>query len=213
MNNDKINRLKEVYFEGKTSKKEEKWLKENTEDAYFNTLKEEQSQQMNWNFDDFVAIVEEKESEKRIGVFSFTKTIYWSAAASVVIAVLGVFLLMQPNTIEKPQYAKQQSKPEPSEAELVVTDDNTSSEKIIKEVNQLPAKKVVKTGSSSKKEAPNPDAEQPTYNPEYVVINGKPVYDLEEAKELTMSSLNLLASNVEKSVSGMESVKHLSIKF
>lgn len=212
MNNDKINRLKEAYFEGKTSKEEEKWLKENTEDVYFNALKEEQNQKMNWNFDEFVAIVEEKESEKRIGVFSFRKTIYWTAAASVIIAVLGVFLLMQRNTIEKPQYAKQQNEPDQPEARLVVTDD-TSSEKIIKEDNQLPTKKVVKTGSPSKKEALNPDAEQPTYNPEYVVINGKPVYDLEEAKELTMSSLNLLASNVEKSVSGMENVKHLSVKF
>ena len=58
-----------------------------------------------------------------------------------------------------------------------------------------------------------PQPNESTYNPEYVVINGKPIYDLEEAKELTMSSLNLLTSNVEKSVSSMENVKYLSIKF
>lgn len=213
MNNDKINRLKEAYFEGKTSKEEEKWLKENTDDAYFNLLREEQNQQMNWNFDDFVTTVEEKVSEKRIGVFSFRKTIYWTAAASVIIAVLGVFVLMQKNTIEKPYYAKQQNTSEQPETKLVVNGDNHLPEKIIKEDNQLPTKNVVRARLYPKKEAPNPETEQPTYNPEYVVINGKPVYDLEEAKELTMSSLNLLASNVEKSVSSMENVKHLSIKF
>jgi hypothetical protein len=212
MNNDKINRLKEAYFEGKTSKEEEKWLKENTDDTYFTTLKEEQNQQMNWNFDDFVTTIEEKTPEKRIGVFSFRKTIYWIAAASVIIGVLGMFVVMQKNTINKSQYAQQQNVTKQPETKLTVeADDNTSPTQILVE-EKLPEEKKVIT-QKPRKEAPNPITEQPTYNPEYVVINGKPIYDLEEAKELAMSSLNLLASNVEKSVSCMESIKHLSIKF
>lgn len=212
MNNDKINRLKESYFSGKSSKEEEKWLKENANDAYFNTLKEEQKEEMSWEFDDFLATVEQEEPVKKIGSFSFRKMTYW-AAASVALIVFGTFMFMQSNNIGKPQHAKQDDAPQVPVTEPTKNTEDIPAEKRIEDEIQFPRKKTEKRVPQPQKEAQLPVEEQPTYNPEYVVINGKPIYDLEEARELTMNSLNLLASNVEKSVSGMENIKHLSIKF
>ena len=51
------------------------------------------------------------------------------------------------------------------------------------------------------------------YNPNYVLINGKPVYDEEEAADLTKKSLNLLASNLDKGIEKVGLIKHLSVNF
>lgn len=51
------------------------------------------------------------------------------------------------------------------------------------------------------------------YNPNYVLINGKPVYDKEEAADLTKKSLNLLASNLDKGIEKVGLIKHLSVNF
>lgn len=210
MNNEEIDRLKDAYFAGTSSKEDEKRLKSEANDSFFDALKEEKDQTMDWSFDDFLAIANQEEPIKKVGVFSFRKMTYW-AAASVILVVFGAFLMMQNTSIEKPQFANNQNNGENPKTEPKDDTEHPSPEKPIEDDEPLPIKKV-KTVSKSIKEAPDP-AEQPSYNPEYVVINGKPIYNLEEAKELTMNSLNLLANNVEKSVSGMENVKHLSVKF
>ncbi len=197
MNNDKIKRLQEAYFEGKLSKEDEKWLKENSDDAYFKALNETKKEEMDWSFEEFLSVVEEPAPKTM--TFSY-RNYYWAAASVVLIVFSTFFFIMSGEKEEKPQYAKLDSKEEPKN-------------EIVPEVIEEPKEKPIPT--TTKKVTPKkaPISEEPAYNPEYVVINGKPVYDLEEAKELTMNSLNLLASNVEKSVSGMENVKHLSIKF
>lgn len=209
MSNDKINRLKELYFAGKTSREEEKWLKENTKDPFFDVLKEEQKQEMNWGFDEFLDTVEQEKPVKRIGGYNFRKMVYW-AAASVALVVFGTLFVMRGNSIDKPQYAKHE---DGSEFQIHPKEEinDTQPEETGEEITELPIKEVVKPVSKQKEKTPIP--QEDTYHPEYVVINGKPIYDLEEAKELTLSSLNLFASNMEKSVSEMENVKHLSIKF
>lgn len=204
MNNEEIDRLKDAYFAGKSSKEDEKRLKSTVNDPFFKALKEEQDQTMDWSFDDFLAIAEQEEPVKKVGVFSFRKPFYW-AAASIAFVVFGTLFLVRNTTIEQPQYA--QNKDVPSEN----INPNPTEEPVVEEEIRLPEKTVVKTVSKQIKRTQIP--EEIAYNPEYVIINGKPIYDLEEAKELTMNSLNLLANNVEKSVSEMENVKRLSIKF
>lgn len=212
MNSDKINRMKEAYFSGTSSKEEEKQLKETTNDPLFNALKAEQQQEMNWSFDDFLSVVEQEEPVKRVGVFTFRKMVYW-AAASVAAVLFGASLFIYNSAPEKPKFVKHEVKqdviPTPTE-----TPDEQPSEEVVTDAIEQPIRKPKKAITSRKPSGQKkPQPSEQTYNPEYVVINGKPIYDLEEAKELTMSSLNLLTSNVEKSVSTMENVKYLSIKF
>lgn len=199
MNNDKIKQLREAYFEGKLSKQDEKWLIENSDDAYFNTMKSVKKEEMDWSFEEFLSTTEEA---KKASVFKPT-IYYWAVAASIALIVFSAFLFMNSGKEINPQQAKLGTPKEQSKQDIKETP------KIIKQPIEQP--KQVKTNKINQKRTPIPD--ETAYNPEYVVINGKPIYDLEEAKELTMNSLNLLASNVEKSVSSMESVKHLSVKF
>lgn len=207
MNNDKINRLKKAYFSGNSTKEDEKWLKENSGDPLFTALKEEKDQGMDWSFADFMAVTGQEESTQRIGVFSFRKMIYWSAAAAALL-VAGLLLFQDTGTQES-LVAKNESQPELPVQPTEETTDVPDAEEINTEKTEKPVKKV--TRHRQKKITPQP--EENAYHPEYVVINGKPIYDMDEARELTMSSLNLLASNMEKSVSGMENIKYLSIKF
>lgn len=212
MNNDKINRLKDAYFSGESSENDEKWLKENADDPFFNVLKEEKEQQMEWNFDQFLAMTETKQPVKKSGVFFFTKP-FFRVAATVAVLISGTLLYIQTNDTDVRQTQLSQLEDNTETEKTKTIPDVVPSEKITGET----AEPIVRTTPNRRSESPkktrrSPES-QPAYNPEYVVINGKPVYDLEEAKELTMNSLNLLASNVEKSVSSMENVKYLSIKF
>ncbi|NGF74658.1 hypothetical protein G5B10_02125 [Fluviicola sp. SGL-29] len=208
MNSDKINRMKDAYFSGTSSKEEERQLKETSNDPFFNTLKAEQQQEMNWSFDEFLSVVEQEEPVKRVGVFTFRKMVYW-AAASVAAVFFGASLFMYNSTLEKPKLVKHEVKQDP----VMIPEETPDEQPTEEPTNVLPEQPVRKPKKAITYQKKKPQPSESAYNPEYVVINGKPIYDLEEAKELTMSSLNLLTSNVEKSVSSMENVKYLSIKF
>lgn len=81
--------LEEKYFAGKTTPEEERFLKENGDD-FFKALKEEQSEKMNWEFEDFLATAEEKPINSNLNIktvnnsFSANK-IYWLAASLALI--------------------------------------------------------------------------------------------------------------------------------
>lgn len=206
MNNDKFNRLKDSYFSGTSNQEEEKWLKEESGDAYFNVLKEEKTGQMDWDFNAFLEHVEEQETTKKTGVFRFRKVVYWAAASIVLFIVCSLLLLQNDTTHQVPMAKNVKPIKQPEETsepkEEVITPVQVAT------VEQPVAKRTVKKPQHKK----TPFSNETTYHPEYVVINGKPIYDLEEAKQLTLSSLNMLTNNVEKSVSTMENVKYLSIK-
>jgi hypothetical protein len=162
---------------------------------------------MNWDFDAFLEHVETQETTQKAGVFRFRKVVYW-VAASVVLFIVCSLLFLQNDTMHQIPMAKNvkpitqpEETSEPKEEEVitpiqVATVERPATKKMVKKPQHKTA----------------PFSEETTYHPEYVVINGKPIYDLEEAKQLTLSSLNMLTNNVEKSVSTMENVKYLSIK-
>ncbi len=49
------------------------------------------------------------------------------------------------------------------------------------------------------------------YQADYVVLNGKPVTNEQEAVELTLKSLGLLANNLENGVDKAMNIKQMSI--
>ena len=86
--------LEQKYFAGETTPEEERFLKENGDD-FFKALKEEKAEKMDWDFDDFLAEIEEKpiipiSGERKSGGLSMPK-IFWMAASLALIfgAVFG----------------------------------------------------------------------------------------------------------------------------
>lgn len=173
-------------------------------DRYFAVLKGEKKVKVDWSFDDFMTSVAEKEVTKK-KIISLRPILYWSAAAVFILALGSYYFLKQESGMK--QIARtpinQQKPATKMDVQLVPPN------KVV--ANELPVKKAKKQRLKQKEISPTPIETQ--YNPEYVVINGEPIYDLQEAKEATLKSLDLLASNVDKSVSSMENVKHMSIKF
>ncbi len=83
--------LEKKYLEGKTTSEEEKFLKEMSADSWFQTLKDEKSEKMDWSFEEFL---EEAENQKVIPITSKKSTtlpkLFWMAASLVVL--FGLYL-------------------------------------------------------------------------------------------------------------------------
>ena len=51
------------------------------------------------------------------------------------------------------------------------------------------------------------------YSADYVIVNGKKIYNEEEAIDITKEAFQLFASNVTKTINQAEPIKNLSINF
>jgi len=173
-----------------------------------NVLNEEKNETMNWDFAAFMEQVEPNQESKKIVWFASKKWISVAAAAAILLG-LGIWSIFQFDN-SKPQNLAENKEiklKNTSKEEEIKIDKVEEPEVLIAENNDVQSisKATQFTNKKSKEES--------AYNPEYVIINGEPVYDLELAKQMTLQSLNMFAENVEKSVTSMEHIKHLSIKF
>lgn len=170
-------------------------------------LKEEKQETMNWEFDAFLAQAEPVHESKKV-VWYASKRFISTAAAAMLFLAFGIWSVLQTNN-SKPQLSIEKND----------TKEIKPLEKDIEPIEEMPTyiAKVdevqVQKTSTKKTYKTKPSPTTNDYNPEYVIVNGEPIYDLEVAKEMTIQSLAKLASNIDKSVSAMENIKHLSIKF
>ena len=67
-----------------------------------------------------------------------------------------------------------------------------------------------KTVENSTEILENPAEE---YSADYVIVNGKKIYNEEEAIDITKEAFQLFASNVTKTINQAEPIKNLSINF
>lgn len=86
MKTEQYKELEQKYFEGKTTPEEEKRLKETDEVGLFKTLKDEKSETMDWDFDDFLkkADVSKIIPLQKKTSFKISK-IFWMAASVVLL--------------------------------------------------------------------------------------------------------------------------------
>ena len=56
-------------------------------------------------------------------------------------------------------------------------------------------------------------SEKSLYSADYVIVNGKKIYNEEEAIDITKEAFQLFASNVTKTINQAEPIKNLSINF
>ncbi|MDQ8747016.1 hypothetical protein BAS06_16795 [Elizabethkingia miricola] len=239
MKTDRSKQYKDQYFAGNSSEAEEKWLKDFSDDVFFKTLREEKEVTMDWSFEDFM----EKVEEQPIPVKKIQLTTkpglskwYWMAAGFIIFLSLGGYLFFSQESITEvtatsvaknepvknntPAIKEQQTTPpEINIQPSVITPETEKKEitekeniKVLAQKKPLVKKEKEIIETTSVKSVPETGTED-GYNPNYVLINGKPVYDEEEAADLTKKSLNLLASNLDKGIEKVGLIKHLSVNF
>ena len=164
---------------------------------------------------------------------------YWMAASLVMfMGVLGGYLFVNEESgdFNKPLKSVVKQDTEPVETQIPTTEEGVESQPTEEPTKQAteptnsgnttietktPKAHHVAT-TTSKPEASHPaknsqarstSKSDMAYNPNYVMINGKPVYNEQEALALTEDAFNYLASNVSQTVDQAQSVKKLSTDF
>lgn len=187
----------------------------------FQKLKEEE---MNWNFEDFLAKAEEKTIPVQKN--NSTPKWYWLAASLVMLFGLVMFF----NTDFNPTKLKNRA------ATRIESQIEVSSLSNIKPDEEFPLTKKIATEpalykkSKYKKSAQNlaqhilkstkkrhnttpVDAEIEEYNPDFVVVNGKPIASENEAINYTKNALEMLGGNINTALENAQPVKLLTVNF
>ncbi len=240
---DRYKDLEHKFFEGeKLSPEDEKLLRQESDNPYFSFLKEEKQEKLELSFDDFLAKAEPKIDSKETAIVplvgakpkigSGLKT-YWMAASLVLfMGLTGGYLFVNEETgeINKPSQAivKQDTEPHlipikdiPTTPAVITPAKEATTEPTTKEEKEpLIAKETSyrkePNASPAIKDKPQTSKTQNqdyVYNPNYVIINGKPVYNEQEAISLTEDAFNYLASNVSKTVDHAQKVKDISLDY
>ncbi|MBB1642585.1 hypothetical protein [Sphingobacterium sp. UME9] len=226
MKDKKLKELEEKYFNGQSSLEEERVLK-NSDNAFFQSLNQEKNKTMDWSFEDFQSEI--NDDKKRI-VWWNNSWIKYAAAAMLVMAIGIALFLNQESAIQGPVLAKKEmSESKPADKKLL-DDQNIeiTAPKLNDEVSAEDSGKAMRTAETFKrpkvkkqakdwivkKEVVTESSELTTeesYRADYVVLNGKPVVNEQEAVELTLKSLGLLANNLENGVDKAMNIKQMSI--
>ena len=196
------------------------------QDKYQEIFQEIKEEKMNWNFEDFLQKTEESSSDEKIVPInkggSNTKW-FWMAASVVVIFGLGMFFKIN---FEKPQVqpkivnnnVQHEVKPPIS---VVQNGDQVS---LIRKITVEPARKkksryknnaqyLAQNSTKNHHNSAKSDDENIEYNPNFVIINGKPVATEEDAIKYTKSAIDLLGGNINSTLENAEPVKLLTVNF
>ena len=226
MKDKKLEELEEKYFNGQSSLEEERTLK-NSDNAFFQSLNQEKNKTMDWSFEDFQSEI--NEDKKRI-VWWKNSWIKYAAAAMLLMTIgIALFLNQEPTT-RVPVFAEKEMKElkstdkqliEDQNKETVVHNSNDSFRsakrgktlQIAETFKRPKVKKQAKEWTEKKKIVAEglQSVESESYRADYVVLNGKPVANEQEAVELTLKSLGLLANNLENGVDKAMNIKQMSI--
>ena len=236
MKTDRYKDWESKFFEAEElSPEEELFLKNESDNPYFSFLKEEKKEKLNIKFEDFLnkATKQNVTKEPKIVALPIVKrksyTQYWMAASLVLLmGISGFWMFNNPENIE-PQIAKQTETPKKVETPEVSPIENGSTQQpVLTQQNTQPKiQKVAKKNAAENQESTTQFAyHQPKeikkdqnlnkvnsdsdYNPNYVIINGKPVYNEQEAIAVTEDTFNFFASNVTQTINHAESAQNVS---
>ena len=196
------------------------------QDKYNEIFQEIKEEKMDWNFEDFLQKTEENSSDEKIVPIqkgSGNTKWFWMAASVVVIFGLGMFFKIN---FEKPQVqpkivnnnVQHEVKPPIS---VVQNGDQFS---LIRKITVEPARKkksryknnaqyLAQNSTKNHHNSAKSDDENIEYNPNFVIINGKPVATEEDAIKYTKSAIDLLGGNINSTLENAEPVKLLTVNF
>ncbi|MNK55823.1 hypothetical protein D3C87_748440 [compost metagenome] len=226
MKDKKLKELEEKYFNGQSSLEEERALK-SSDDAFFQSLNQEKNRTMDWSFEDFQSEI--NDDKKRI-IWWNNSWIKYAAAAMLLMAIGIALFLNRESTMQVPVLAEKETKAlkpvdkkpiEHQNEEAGVSNVNNGTPlvesgralqlaksfkrpKVKKETKDWTVKREVVTESLG-------STTGESYQADYVVLNGMPVANEQEAVELTLKSLGLLANNLENGVDKAMNIKQMSI--
>lgn len=234
MKTDRYKDWESKFFEGEElTPEEELFLKNESDNPYFSFLKEEKQEKLDISFEDFL----KKTEEPKIVALPVKKTsykMYWLAASMVLLmGISAIWMFNQPQKIE-PAIAKTTDTPNKEKIEKAAPVEETFKENPVpkpllanqksQKVDQIANDKVVKDlvqkefeklmaqqetqASKEEKQIQVPTESISDYNPNYVIINGKPIYDESEAIAVTENAFNYFASNVTQTINHAESAQN-----
>lgn len=239
MNTDRYKDWESRFFAGEElSPEEELFLKNESDNPYFSFLKEEKQEKLDIKFEEFLnkATKQNVTKEPKIVALPIVKrksyTQYWMAASLVLLmGISGFWMFNNPENIE-PQIAKHTETPKKVETPKVSPIENGSTQQpVLTQQNTQPKiQKVAKKNAVENQESKTQFAyHQPKeikkdqnlnkvnsdsdYNPNYVIINGKPIYNEQEAIAITKDTFNYFASNVTQTINHAESAQNQTVDF
>lgn len=238
MKTDKYKDWESKFFEGEElTPEEELFLKNESDNPYFSFLKEEKQEKLDISFEDFLKKTEEPKIIQ-LPVKKTSYKVYWMAASLVLLmGISALWMFNQPQKIEtaiakNPDVPKKQnvetvapvekmteepiektSAPKPvlanQESQKI---DQTKNDKAVKELVRKEFEKLMAQQENSvkkeEKQIQFPGESKSDYNPNYVIINGKPMYDEQEAIAVTENAFNYFASNVTQTINHAESAQN-----
>lgn len=234
MKTDRYKDWESKFFEGEElTPEEELFLKNESDNPYFSFLKEEKQEKLDISFEDFL----KKTEEPRIVALPIKKTsykMYWMAASLILLmGISALWMFNQPQKIE-PAIAKNPNVPKKEKIEKVApaeetveqtstpkpvlanqesqrsnqtTNDKAVKELVRKEFEKLMAQQEAQS-RKEEKQIQVPTESTSDYNPNYVIINGKPMYNEQEAIAVTENAFNYFASNVTQTINHAESAQN-----
>lgn len=239
MKTDRYKDWESKFFAGEElSPEEELFLKNESDNPYFSFLKEEKQEKLDIKFEEFLnkATKQNVTKEPKIVALPIVKrksyTQYWMAASLVLLmGISGFWMFNNPENIE-PQIAKHTETPKKVETPKVSPIENGSTQQpVLTQQNTQPKiQKVAKKNAVENQESKTQFAyHQPKeikkdqnlnkvnsdsdYNPNYVIINGKPIYNEQEAIAITKDTFNYFASNVTQTINHAESAQNQTVDF
>ena len=209
----------------------------NIDKEYQNIFRELKEEKMDWNFEDFLKKTEEKPEETKViplkkGSGGGSQKWYWMAASLV--TLFGMMMFFNPDITEptlKPVASNESNpsqKPTQTKTTKITENHNINSNLNTIKVTENNVKPTKKINHEFRNEHQN-IASQPStnvknsteilenpaeeYSADYVIVNGKKIYNEEEAIDITKEAFQLFASNVTKTINQAEPIKNLSINF
>lgn len=234
MKTDRYKDWESRFFEGEELTPEEHlFLKNESDNPYFSFLNEEKQDKLDISFDDFLKKTEESKIVALPIVKRKSYTQYWMAASLVLLmGITGLWMFNNPENIA-PQVASHTVKPKKIEVPKVVPVEETQTQQpVLAQQDVQPEKqevekkntvanqqsttqfashqpKQIKTDYQTQNQV-NSDSD---YNPNYVIINGKPIYNEQEAIAITEDTFNYFASNVTQTINHAESAQNQTVDF
>ena len=198
-------------------------------DKYNQIFQELKEEKMDWDFEDFLEKAEKNSADEKIvpiqkkGGGSNTQW-FWMAASVALVFGLGMFFRNTPekNNVEPSIVSTNTSSVKKDVSKPVV--ENVGTVSVTRKIDVEPAKKkksryrnnaqyLAKNSVKHHHKSAQNDNEIIEYNPNFVIINGKPVATEEEAINYTKTALDMLGGNINSALENAEPVKLLTVNF
>ena len=203
--------------------------KDKFQDKYNQIFQELKEEKMDWDFEDFLEKAEKNSADEKIvpiqkkGGGSNTQW-FWMAASVALVFGLGMFFRNTPekNNVEPSIVSTNTSSMKKDVSKPVV--ENVGTVSVTRKIDVEPAKKkksryrnnaqyLAKNSVKHHHKSAQNEEEIIEYNPNFVIINGKPVATEEEAINYTKTALDMLGGNINSALENAEPVKLLTVNF